>query len=796
MRGVLNPVRTSRSFPHYPHMMPTLRTLTSVVILIATLAHAQNLPDEIDLSPDGRMLMTGGNTSSGFYREDTLRTIELTFSQTDWWTQLTNNYNSQTPIQATMTYNGNTYTNVGVRFKGSTSYNMLPPGSQKKSFDIDMNYFVSGQDVGGYTTINLNNSFQDDSFMREVVYEHFNREHIPAAKANFVVLVINGENWGVYLNVQGLNDAFIGEWWYSDNGDRWRADVPPGSPGSPGWGDGTAALNYLGADTTDYQAYYTLQNANSLAPWDHLVKVCDELNNTPLADLEDTLDKYMNLDRVLWHMAHENAFADDDSYIFKGKMDYSLYWEPESGRVTTQEYDGNTVLDNGNLNWTPFYHQSNVNYPLLNRLLAVPELRQRYLAHLRTIVNEELDATAFNDLVDTYKALIDTAVQSDTKKLMTYAEFTSGVTALKNNRTARVNTLNADSEMAQVPPTISGTEHIVDAGVNAQPGENETVDVRTTVGSTSGISAVTLYYSTTLWGRFVRVGMLDDGAHNDGGPGDGTYGASIPGVNGGTWVRYYIEAAANNTAHTVTYDPVGAEHNVYVYNVAIPTAPSTGVVINEVMPDNNSTATDEAGQYEDWIELHNNTPTSVNLGLWFVSDSWFEPYKWRLPVGTSIPGNGYLIVWCDEDEGQGDEHTNFKLNDQNESVLLLNADSMLVDETSWTDMPEDQGWARVPNGSGPFVVQDPTFAGNNDFASVIEPSGAGSFGLYPNPASTALWLTTGAIGPIDLLVTDATGRILTNGTLKNALMLDVSTWAAGSYTVRAGSTAKKFMVVR
>lgn len=61
------------------------------------------------------------------------------------------------------------------------------------------------------------------------------------------------------------------------------------------------------------------------------MKVCDELNNTPLAQLEDSLGKYMNIDRVLWNLAVENAFADDDSYIHKGKNDYSIYFEPESG---------------------------------------------------------------------------------------------------------------------------------------------------------------------------------------------------------------------------------------------------------------------------------------------------------------------------------------------------------------------------------------------------------------------------------------------------------------------------------
>lgn len=767
-----------------------------LLLLLAPLSlAAQNIPDEWHLSPDGRILYTGGLESGGFYREDTVRTIYLSFSQPDWWTQLENNYEDQIPIPATLSYNGDVYTPVGVRFKGSTSYFMLPPGTQKMSFDIDLNEYVPGQEINGYSTINLNNGFQDDSFMREVVYEHFIRRHIPSAKANYVKLVINGENWGPYLNVQGLNSPFIREWFFSNDGDRWRADRPPGAPpGPPGWGDGTAGLNYHGPDTVDYQDYYTLKDHTEPYPWDRLVKVCDELNNTPLPQLEDSLDKYMNIDRVLWHLASENAWADDDSYIYKGRMDYYLYWESESRRMTTIEYDGNTVMDGMHLNWSPFFNANDANYPLLNRLLAVPSLRQRYLAHLRTIIGEQLDATLTTQVTNDFKALIDTMVQNDDKKLMTYAEFNAGFTQLQNGITTRRNVLNANAEVAQVAPTISGTEHETSAGINMDPAAGEAVDVRTTVTSASGISSVTLCHSTTLWGRFVRTAMLDDGAHDDGAAGDGVYGASIPGNGAGTWVRYYIEAKAANAALSAMYDPVGAEHDVYVYNVAIPTAPATGVVVNEVMASNSITATDENGEFEDWIELYNNNGTQANVGLWFVSDTPFEPYKWRLPIGTSIPANGYLIIWCD-DENDGDEHATFKLSSSGESVLLLNTDSLLVDEVTFGEQITDLGYARVPNGSGPFQVQTATFAANNNLVSGVgEVPAAGGLVVFPSPATTLVALAAAVPAVEEVEISDAMGRQMWRGWLGDRTQVDVSTWAAGTYLVRMGPNVTRFMV--
>ena len=756
------------------------------------ICHAQNLPQMINISDDGRMLTTGDQDNKGFYDEDTVKAIYLSFQQPNYWTLLQNNYSSQTPIPALLSYNGTTYSDVGVRFKGETSYFMLPPGAEKMSFDIDMNTY-SLQDIDGYESLNLNNAFQDNSMMREVLYCRLARRHVPIAKANYVKLYINGENWGLYPNVQGLSGEFLDEWYYSNNGDRWRAARPDGQ-NVGGWGDGTGGLNFLGNDSTDYQDYYTLQNFKTTNPWDNLVKVCDELNNTPLAQLEDSLGKYMNIDRVLWNLAVENAFADDDSYIHKGKNDYSIYFEPESGWITTHEIDGNSVLSGMNLSWSPFYNANDVNYPLMNRLFAVPALRQRYLAHLRTVITDCMDATIVGQIIDEYQTMVDTIVQNDPKKLMTYAQFNSGVTQLENNLNTRRNNLLNNAEVAQVGPSIASVDHDVDDGINASPAEGEAVDVRATVTSTSGISSVTLYWSNRQTGIFSKAVMFDDGAHNDGASGDGVYGAQIPGQNGGTLVRYYVEAKANNAALTATYAPPGAEHDVYFYQHKFAPAPASGIVINEVMADNVSTAQDENDQYEDWIELHNTNNFTAQVGLWFLSDSPFEPFKWRLPVGTVIPANGYLIVWCDEDENQGNLHTNYKLSNGGEQILLFNPDSLLVDETSFGDMYPDVSWERMPNGMGPFVYLWPTFGAYNGQVSVDENTHATGLVLYPNPANGTVNLSNVPAGEA-VAVFDALGRQVFSATANGPVQFDTTSWPNGTYSVRCTGRALPLSVI-
>lgn len=260
-------------------------------------------------------LTTGTRVASGLYDETEVKEIRLYFPQANYWTLLTQNYVSKTDLLASLSYSGETFDSIGVRFKGQTSYGM-GGNSQKKSFNITMDLVRPDQKLGGYKTLNLNNSFEDASFMREVFYYHNIRKHAPSAQANFVRLYINDQDWGIYQNVQQLNKDFLEEWWFSNDGSNFRANSPtstfggggPGGGGGAQWGDGTAAMNYLGEDTTLYQKYYTLKSTESAYAWDELIEACMVLNQTPIADLHNVLSSYFDLDRTLWHLASEVLF--------------------------------------------------------------------------------------------------------------------------------------------------------------------------------------------------------------------------------------------------------------------------------------------------------------------------------------------------------------------------------------------------------------------------------------------------------------------------------------------------------
>lgn len=757
---------------------------------------AQHLPSEMYLDAPGHMLRTGGLPSTGLYAKQTIRTLDLQFTQPNYWTLLTQNYNSRTDLSATLTVDGVVYDSVGVRFKGQTSYSLLPANSQKKSFNITLDHAIEDQDLMGYGTLNLNNAFQDASLLREVIYLDLIRGHVPAAKANFIHLNINGASWGIYPNIQQLNSDFLREWYFSNDGSLWRADRPNGTGGGgpgggPSWGDGTAALNDLGTDTTRYQQYYTLKRSERARPWTDLATVCQKLNQTPLIALEDTLKNYLDIDRTLWFLASEIAFGDDDGYVYKGKMDYYLYFDAETERMTPLEYDGNSVMKNNATNWNPFYNANNVNYPLLNRMLAVPSMRQRYLAHLRTIIQEKMQSATFNALLASYASLIDAEVQADPKKLYTYTAFNNELTVLQNFITNRRNNLNANTEVAQVAPVVNTVSHRVNGTEWADPSPSQEVNITATIGS--GTARADLFYSLGVHGGFSKVQLFDDGAHGDGASGDGVYGGTIPAAPAMTRVRYYVMATANNAAQSVSFFPPGAEHDVFTYLVQVEFAEDGPVRINEIMAQNTTGAQDENSQYEDWIELYNTGTEPFDLSGGWLSDDGENTFKWQIPNGTVIGPNEYLIVWADEDQDEGTLHANFKLSANGEEVWLAAPSGVVLDHVTFGTQSANVALARIPNGTGPFVQQQATFAANNEITTAINETPTIGMHVHPNPATERFKIRTDQ--PTEVTVWDPLQRIVWHGRITGRTLIDVQEWASGTYHLRSGNASTKLVVI-
>ena len=146
------------------------------------------------------------------------------------------------------------------------------------------------------------------------------------------------------------------------------------------------------------------------------------------------------------------------------------------------------------------------------------------------------------------------------------------------------------------------------------------------------------------------------------------------------------------------------------------------LVINEFMADNESIIADEAGDYEDWIELYYNIPYSMNLDGYFLTDNLNNPSKWMFP-DVEISGEGYVLIWADEDQEEGYLHTNFKLSNSGEEIGFFDPDLNMIDQISFGDQLDDISYGRVTDGSYSWeFFNEPTPNFSNSGISLINES--------------------------------------------------------------------------
>jgi spore coat protein CotH len=266
------------------------------------------------------------------YDPTVLRTVFLEFENSDWEAELQDFHNTDVEVPATLVVDGKRYPNVGVHFRGMSSYMGVPAG-YKRSLNVSLDLADGKQRLYGHKTLNLLNSHEDPTMMGTVLYSHIARKYIPAPKANFAKVVINGESWGVYASVQQFDKVFLEENFQTTKGTRWKVR------GSPGGGGG---LEYLGDNIADYKRRYTIKSEDNEQAWKALVNFCKVLNQTPPDKLEEALKPICDVDSLLWFLALDVALINCDGYWIRAS-DFSIYLD-DKGKFHFIPHDMNEAF--------------------------------------------------------------------------------------------------------------------------------------------------------------------------------------------------------------------------------------------------------------------------------------------------------------------------------------------------------------------------------------------------------------------------------------------------------------------
>ncbi len=722
-------------------------------------------------------------SGQNLYDTDHISTLELTIETPNWDSVLDQYYSNDEGerLLATLVIDGITLDSVGIRYKGNATYS---PQKAKNPINIKLDYILD-QDYQGFETLKLSNGSHDPSFVREVLSYEIARKYMAAPLSNYCKVYINGNYHGLYSSSESINGDFGERYLFADGKNtRFKCNTDENGFGSD------SSLEYLGTDSTAYYGNYILKSDYG---WADLAELIDVLTNAA-EDIESLLD----MDKAIWMLAFNNVLVNMDSYSGR-KANYYLH-KDDNGLFNTIPWDMNESLGgfeqigvgpgpaslSSLINLSPEFHAGDSGYPLIKLVLENPTYKRMYIAHCKTILEENFANGWYETRGSELQDLIASSVQSDPNALYSYSQFVNNLTSTVSGSggpggvqgafgitelfDARTTYLQNQSSFQASQPTIEI--------LTTQPGQVEEFTDFWVSLQVSNTNAVWLFYRHNAHEEFIKTPLYDDGNHNDGIANDGIFGVELSAQN--TDIEYYIYAENNSAG---MFSPQRAAHEFFTLDVK---NTAGDIVINEFMADNDNIIADQDGEYDDWIELYNNTNVAVDLTGYFLSDDEGNVLKWTFPQAT-IPANGYLIIWADEDEEQEGLHANFKLSANGETIIFSNPQGTLVDQVTYGGQTTDISMGRSPNGTGDFTGMNPTFNGENELVNSIQNPIEKAFDivLFPNPVSD--WLTikieSKDVKPSGIIrIFDVTGKNIFQKPFSVTLTeIDVSYFAPGIY---------------
>lgn len=152
-----------------------------------------------------------------------VHTIDIVMNN---WDEFIDNAMNEEYYTAAVVIDGEAYKNVGIRGKGNTSLSTVSfMNSDRYSFKVEFDQYDSSLTYHGLDKLNLNNLIQDTTMMKDyLTYTMMNEFGVHAPLCSFVYVTVNGEDWGLYLAVEGVEDAFLRRNYGSDYGELYKPD--------------------------------------------------------------------------------------------------------------------------------------------------------------------------------------------------------------------------------------------------------------------------------------------------------------------------------------------------------------------------------------------------------------------------------------------------------------------------------------------------------------------------------------------------------------------------------------------
>lgn len=156
---------------------------------------------------------------------DTSRVHSIDIVMDDWESFIETCENEEYS-SCTVVIDGEKYANIGIRAKGNTSLSQVKQMDSKRySFKLEFDQYDSSKSYYGLDKLCLNNLIQDNTMMKDyLVYQMMADFGVDSPLCSYTYITVNGEDWGLYLAVEGVEDAFLEKNYGSDAGELYKPD--------------------------------------------------------------------------------------------------------------------------------------------------------------------------------------------------------------------------------------------------------------------------------------------------------------------------------------------------------------------------------------------------------------------------------------------------------------------------------------------------------------------------------------------------------------------------------------------
>ncbi len=420
---------------------------------------------------------------------------------------------------------GESFGNVGLRAKGNTSLTQVESyGNNRYSFKLEFDHYESGQTYHGLDKLSLNNIIQDNTYMKDyITYQMMGAFGAKSPLCSYVYIRVNGEDWGLYAAVEGVEEAFMQRNYGSAYGELYKPDsmsfgggapenrggfmekpgmdgmeMPdmsdmPDMPNMPNGGmkDGAPDIGdfgdfedfegfgkfggFGGAGNSDVSLIYTDNEYSSYSnifdnaktdvtdeDRDRLIAALKKLNSCK--DIESTVDVYS----VIRYFVVHNFVCNFDSYT--GSMIHNYYLYEQGGKLSMIPWDYNLAFGGfmgaqdatALINYpidTPVSGGTVNSRPMLAWIFSSEKYTQLYHQYFQEFINNYFDNGKFSTELERVRELIAPYVENDPTKFCSYEEFEDGVAALKDFCLLRAESVSGQLEGSIPADSAEQTEN-------------------------------------------------------------------------------------------------------------------------------------------------------------------------------------------------------------------------------------------------------------------------------------------------------------------------------------------------